>query len=301
MRTDRQAADHLAHRLDQQTGATGADLPVAHQREVAELEALARRIELVANTQPGAAFTARARQRLVRTIEANRPALPARTAPRLRPLKLWVASLAAVVVVCLAGTAGATYATAAALPGDVLFPAKTAIEQVALDLAPNPSARADLSLEITERRLSEGEQLAAHGRWAQAGLALESASGALDRSVRLIEGVQEARALDALAERLAALLPRVESAVALARGAPSTQLKAAAEMLTDSGLRASAAGKHLGPQHDFEFPHLDGNISPHPDKPKHTTPVEESRTSPKDKGHGSPPTHTPKKPTGAPK
>jgi hypothetical protein len=209
--------------------------------------------------------------------------------------------LDSLLVVGLAGTAGVSYAAAAALPGDALFPAKAAIEQVALDLAPRPSARAGLSLEITERRLTEGEQLASHGRWVQAGLALEAASGALDRSVRLIEGVQEASALDALSGRLAGLLPRLESAVALAPGGPSPQMKGAAEKLIASGTRASEAGKRLGPQHNFDFPLSNGNNPPHPDKPRHTTHVEESRKSSKDKGHGPQQTHTPKKPTGAPK
>ena len=290
-RTEKLLADLLARRL---SGAPTEDpgLPTEVLRESEALERLARRMGQAGRATPPAAFMTRARGRLLHAIELNQPG---------RPRPVWAIALVSLLVVGLAGTAGVSYAAAAALPGDVLFPAKAAVEQVALDLAPGPSARADLSLAITERRLSEGEQLASHGRWAQAGLALEAASGALDRSVRLLEGVQEARALDLLSGRLAGLLPRVESAVALARGAPSPQMKGAAEMLTASGMRASEAGKHLGPQHNFDFPLSNGNILPHPDKPKHTTRVEESPKSPKERGHGSQPTHTPKKPTGAPK
>ena len=299
-RTEKLLADLLARRL---SGAPTEDpgLPTEALRESEALERLARRMGQAGRATPPTAFMTRARGRLLHAIEATQPARPRPGGLPMRPRPLWAIPLVSMLVVGLAGTAGVTYATAAALPGDILFPAKAAFEQVALDLAPGPSARADLSLAITERRLSEGEQLASHGRWAQAGLALEAASGALDRSVKLLEGVQEARALDLLTGRLAGLLPRVEGAVALARGAPSTQMKGAAEMLTASGMRASEAGKHLGPQHKFDFPLSNGNNLPHPDKPKHTTRGEESPTSSKDKGHGSQPTRTPKKPTGAPK
>ena len=300
MRTDRQAADHLAHRLDPQAGSTGTDLPVAHQREVAELEALARRIGRVADEQPSAAFAARARQRLVRAIEAKRPALPTRASLPLRPLMVWAASLAAVVVVCLAGTAGATYAAAAALPGDVLFPVKAAFELATLDLAPSTSARAALSLEITERRLNEGDALAATGRWAHAGQALTAAAASLDRSTSLLEEVEDPLAQDELTGRLAGLLPHVESAVAAAARASSSEMKSASETLARAGRHALEVGRRLAPQHDFKFDHDEGEGPAHPEKSRHTPPNDGHGKSSKDRGRGPQRTRTPKEPTGPP-
>jgi hypothetical protein len=66
------------------------------------------------------------------------------------------AILVITLLVFLFGGAGMTaLAAQSALPGDVLYPIKTSMEQVQLTLSTSPSGRAHLQLEFAERRLLE--------------------------------------------------------------------------------------------------------------------------------------------------
>jgi hypothetical protein len=66
----------------------------------------------------------------------------------------------AILVSLLGGTGAATvYASQDSLPGETLYPVKLWSEDVQLDLTADPTAKLDLSLDFTDRRLSEIQQL----------------------------------------------------------------------------------------------------------------------------------------------
>jgi Domain of unknown function (DUF5667) len=300
MPIEKDLAELLAGRLDRPDLAGPIELPSDSAGEILDLEQLARRIESAAGARPAAAFTLNARQRLVHVIEAKHPMGRARAPARLGPSLVWASALAGAILVCLASAGGASYAAAASLPGDVLFPAKTAYEQVALDLAPNASAREALSLEITERRLDESEHLIALGRAADAAQGFEAAAASLDRSSDLLEEVELPVARDQLAGELALLLPRVEQAVAAAGRSSEPEMGNAIAALTRAGNHAIEVGRRVGPQHKFEFHDGSDNDKPGGDKSRHNTGAGGEGKSSKARGRGPQRTHTPKKPAGPP-
>jgi hypothetical protein len=210
MPTEKDLAEELARRLDRaDTGGVIDSRPEA-AAEILELEQLARAIESAAGARPSAAFALQSRQRVLRAIEAGPPARSARAPSRIAPSLVWASALAGAILVCLAGAGGASVAAAASLPGDVLFPAKAAFEQAALDIAPDASARVALGLEITTRRLNDSDKLIDLGRTAHAATALEAAAASLERSADLLEAVDPSGSRDQLTGELALLLPRVE-------------------------------------------------------------------------------------------
>jgi hypothetical protein len=66
----------------------------------------------------------------------------------------------------LFGGAGMTaYAAQSALPGDILYPVKTGLEQTQLAFSTNPAARTELQMEFAEHRLSEIARLIEEGQF----------------------------------------------------------------------------------------------------------------------------------------
>jgi len=69
-------------------------------------------------------------------------------------------------IVLLSGGAGVTaFAAQSALPGDVLYPVKTTLEQTRITMAQGAAARAGLNLAYAERRLEEIAGLISEGRF----------------------------------------------------------------------------------------------------------------------------------------
>jgi len=69
-------------------------------------------------------------------------------------------------IVLLSGGAGVTaFAAQSALPGDVLYPVKTTLEQTRITMAQGAAARAELNMVYAERRLEEIAGLIAEGRF----------------------------------------------------------------------------------------------------------------------------------------
>jgi hypothetical protein len=70
------------------------------------------------------------------------------------------------LLVFLFGGAGMTaYAAQSALPGDILYPVKTSMEQAQLVLSTNPAERAQLEMKFAERRLVEIAGLVEEGQF----------------------------------------------------------------------------------------------------------------------------------------
>src|SRR5207302_8476906 len=78
----------------------------------------------------------------------------AATLERRRPRhRVALVLIAAVITVVLLGSA-AVSASASALPGELLYPVKRAVEKIELIIHRDPSSRAKLHLEFAQRRLT---------------------------------------------------------------------------------------------------------------------------------------------------
>lgn len=137
--------------------------------------------------RPSSAFRLAARARLLNLIAATAsapkpaPSAQRRVSPwgRLR-LAGGVLRIAAAVALLL-GVAGSTVAAAAAPPESPLYPARLALEEARLMLARGDVERAELRLDIAERRAWELERLAGRatpGELEQAALRYEAATQA---------------------------------------------------------------------------------------------------------------------------
>ena len=148
---DRNRADHLDRLVDDPTAAAPADL-----RPLADLAADLRR-----SLSPAAEPARRGQlwARLAPRLEAVRTAPRPSWRPALRPAYA-LASLAAVLVLGLGTTTA--FASAAALPGDALYPVKRGLEAAELALSRDDAA---LTAAFADRRLAEIESLSALGRW----------------------------------------------------------------------------------------------------------------------------------------
>jgi len=132
-----------------------------------------------------------------------RPIEQARSNRRRRIATIVLA--AAVGLMLLGGTAVA--ASGSALPGDLLYPVKRAVENVDLALHHGASARAKLHLEFARRRLDELSQLLAkrrNGEHVDIGAAMSAYQDE-------IANAQDAVAADALGQDFQALLASVQS------------------------------------------------------------------------------------------
>lgn len=69
-----------------------------------------------------------------------------------------------IIISLLGGGAGATYASQASLPGDVLYPVKLVTEQVQVALTIDDTKEAALHLKLSSKRLEEVEELAHEGK-----------------------------------------------------------------------------------------------------------------------------------------
>ncbi len=101
--------------------------------------------------------------------------LPKKSVPRpsmrrkfvLAPAKSWAfsswlhitrfASVSMAAVLLLTGLAGTTYAALKSLPGEALFPLKKTAEKIQLQFTTDPLAKANMQVEIAQRRLSDAE------------------------------------------------------------------------------------------------------------------------------------------------
>ena len=106
--------------------------------------------------------------RVVREYMAHKP-MRARQGYAVSVSYTWFAfihrPLAAALVLVLVGGTGISYAAENALPGDSLYSVKTYVnEPVRVALATNAEAKAEVQIELAERRIDEAATLAAEGR-----------------------------------------------------------------------------------------------------------------------------------------
>ena len=143
-----------------------------YRQELEPLLITAATFQAAPEIAPSPAFRGAARTRLMNLIPDN----PVTNSVPVRPHKqikqpIWKRRFAmtwAIVIALVAtliGGGGAAYASEAALPGDALYPVKTAFEDIQLALA-DDQGDADLLLSFAQERLEEMEALAVQGRYA---------------------------------------------------------------------------------------------------------------------------------------
>lgn len=121
-------------------------------------------VQRTSAVEPRAEFKAQARYQIESLLHAKRQ----KAAPRRLPLVSWVPRWAVVVaavflVILLAGS-GTVAASSSSLPGDTLYPVKTATERVWLSMTFSDTAKAKLQAEFAGRRVAEMVRMAEQGR-----------------------------------------------------------------------------------------------------------------------------------------
>jgi hypothetical protein len=131
---------------------------------------------------------------------------------RPRFVRTWVFRPALVLgLLLLLATPAALALSARALPGDPLYSAKLAIENVRLAMPQDPEKSVDLHVEFAQRRMEELSQLSGHGLPAEAALK-PMLSSLQDHQEEAAKGVaslkEEGRSVGVLEERLAVSLQK---------------------------------------------------------------------------------------------
>ncbi len=149
---------------------SGATVEQCLQRFPHEAEELRPLLEMWAALQqvppaptPHPAVIAHGKARMFDAVERRFASPQRRSLFGTIRLPRWTAAAAMIVVVAM-GMAGTTAMAASAIPGDLLYPVKTATESVRLFLTLSPEARAELEAELQQERLEEVALVLAEGR-----------------------------------------------------------------------------------------------------------------------------------------
>lgn len=129
-----------------------------YPQQAADLEPLIRiavAVREASRLEAAAPFKEWLQQRLLAQVAPQK--MPRR--PFLWGLPRWATATAAVLLAVFV-VGGTVVTSASSLPGDALYPVKTATEGLQLTLARDPDAVADLHLEFAQRRLAETKALA---------------------------------------------------------------------------------------------------------------------------------------------
>ena len=119
--------------------------------------------------EPRPEFKARVRHEVQSQLRSrSRKAEPKRI-PAFQWIPRWVAVAACVAMLFVFVGGGTVAASSGSVPGDTLYPVKTATEQVQMRLTFSKGAKAKLQARFAERRAREMARLAEKGRTAQLG------------------------------------------------------------------------------------------------------------------------------------
>ena len=128
-------------------------------------------------------FKDRARRHLVETMRMDAVNARARPSQRHRLVMRVATGLAGALVTGALTTTGVVYAAQTSLPGDTLYPVKTAAENVQLTLTLNHEQKAFLHLKLAQRRIDEVATLAESRPEADVAAPAQAAARELDSSV----------------------------------------------------------------------------------------------------------------------
>jgi hypothetical protein len=165
----------------------------SYPERAAELEPLLRTalstVKASSSIKPRPEFERIGKHRLLAALEQNRKK---RTEPRTRLWswhRRWATALVAVLVILLAGV-GTVSASASSLPGDTLYPVKTAAENVQGFFTFGSEAKANFYMSLAQRRLNELNKLVEENRNIPPSL-LETMGSETDDAIKLLSGNQQ--------------------------------------------------------------------------------------------------------------
>ena len=226
-------------------GATVEECLASYPQEAGELEPLLRMAQAMAVAVPGPRPQARAEvlSRLTEAWEERRTRRQSRLfflppLPVFRPLAV---ALTAVMVLVLGGW-GTTSAAANSVPGDLLYPVKTARERLILAVSPSSSQKAKIHARLAAERSREMEVLATKaGSPAQIQRLSRRMTEHTQKAVRLVDGVMVASLATApvaapapvAARSLAGDAAPEAAALAAAAPAPETPVPARVRVAQD--------------------------------------------------------------------
>jgi hypothetical protein len=193
------------------------------QIELVELLELAQAISMIEQGSPRAEFMENAAQRLAPKLPDRNVSYRKRirSEKRKRQVKQRVYkqfSLArfalALVLVLAAFSVGTALAANAAVPGDFLYDADLAIEEVLLNLAPSDEIAARIHLKIADERLAEVEKVLAYSDVRNSDAALEAYENEIAAIAQLVgskSGADEEKLKELLETALAKHITVLES------------------------------------------------------------------------------------------
>ena len=130
----------------------------SYPEQAAELEPLLRAalsaVKASSPIEPRSEYKTIAKNRLLLALEAKEKKKIERRTPLWRWQRRWAVALAAVLVLILIGV-GTVSASASSLPGDTLYPVKTATEKVQGFFTFGSVAKANFHMKLAQRRLDE--------------------------------------------------------------------------------------------------------------------------------------------------
>jgi len=139
----------------------------SYPEQAAELEPLLRAalsaVKASSVIEPRPEFQRLTKQRLLSALEVKEKKRPERRMPLWGWQRRWAVALVAVLVLILIGV-GTVSASASSLPGDTLYPVKTATEKVQGFFTLGSEAKANFYMKLAQRRLDELKLLAESNR-----------------------------------------------------------------------------------------------------------------------------------------
>jgi hypothetical protein len=199
----------------------------------AELEPLLRAAlsvtETLSTIKPGPEFERVAKYRLLSALEAKEAKRTEHRMPLWGWQRRWAVVFAVIVVLLLVGS-GAITASASSLPGDTLYPVKTATEKVQEFFTRGNEAKASFNIKLAQRRINELESLSDGNRSIPQSL-LNTMHAETDRAIETlgqqkpVKGELVTRLLDITSKQSTSLAKVIEKAPSEAKSKLQEALK----------------------------------------------------------------------------
>jgi len=175
--------------------------------------------------EPSPEFKLRAKQYLFEQMQ-EKPGKAAHSLwfwPARLPARIAVSVLSGLIVLSAAG--GSTvYAAQSSLPGDTLYPVKIGVENIQLVVTTDAAAKANLHLELAQRRIDEAKQLVTKNRAVDT-QALGTVTQQYDKAIKELSNAGNNKETDKTLSRLAvdSLDQQIELAQVMASVQESSQ------------------------------------------------------------------------------
>ena len=134
-----------------------------HAVQLEPLLRVAKATRETSSVEPRPEFKAQARYQIESLLHAKGQKAGPRRLPLVSWVPRWAVVVAAVFLVILLAGSGTVAASSSSLPGDTLYPVKTATERAWLSLTFSDTARARLQAKLADRRVAEMARMAERG------------------------------------------------------------------------------------------------------------------------------------------